>query len=152
MYEQTVLNAYDCFWEGSYQTFVLYWLKFLQHTVRKGFVLRILNPSPLSPRRLLGHFLGNHSVLDILTQEGHEIVHMPAEPPGAAAEWVSRHRGSSFHFISKEGSPRWFRRSQEKTKMMFLELSFDVKTDWNQSRPRSHSCPFSCYSSILLTP
>ncbi|XP_024134058.1 metalloprotease TIKI2 isoform X1 [Oryzias melastigma] len=33
-----------------------------------------------------GHFLGNHSVLDILTQEGHEIVHMPAEPPGAAAD------------------------------------------------------------------
>uniref|UniRef100_A0A3P9L2U0 Metalloprotease TIKI n=1 Tax=Oryzias latipes TaxID=8090 RepID=A0A3P9L2U0_ORYLA len=26
-----------------------------------------------------GHFLGNHSVLDILTQEGHEIIHMPAD-------------------------------------------------------------------------
>lgn len=27
----------------------------------------------------LGHFLGNHSVLDILRQEGYEIVHMPPD-------------------------------------------------------------------------
>uniref|UniRef100_A0A3P9J9B7 Metalloprotease TIKI n=1 Tax=Oryzias latipes TaxID=8090 RepID=A0A3P9J9B7_ORYLA len=33
-----------------------------------------------------GHFLGNHSVLDILTQEGHEIIHMPAEPQEAATD------------------------------------------------------------------
>uniref|UniRef100_A0A3Q2Q3P5 Metalloprotease TIKI n=1 Tax=Fundulus heteroclitus TaxID=8078 RepID=A0A3Q2Q3P5_FUNHE len=26
-----------------------------------------------------GHFLGNHSVLDILRQEGHEIVHLPSD-------------------------------------------------------------------------
>ncbi|KAM8875073.1 metalloprotease TIKI2 [Spinachia spinachia] len=35
-----------------------------------------------------GHFLGNHSVLDILRQEGYEIVHVAPDPrePGAGSE------------------------------------------------------------------
>ncbi|XP_071343782.1 metalloprotease TIKI2 [Trachinotus anak] len=33
-----------------------------------------------------GHFLGNHSVLDILRQEGYEIVHMPSDHQEPAAE------------------------------------------------------------------
>lgn len=28
-----------------------------------------------------GHFLGNHSVLDILRQEGYEVEHTPAQEP-----------------------------------------------------------------------
>ncbi|XP_042075993.1 metalloprotease TIKI2 isoform X2 [Haplochromis burtoni] len=33
-----------------------------------------------------GHFLGNHSVLDILRQEGYEIVHMPSDHQEPATE------------------------------------------------------------------
>lgn len=38
---------------------------------------------------LLGHFLGNHSVLDILRQEGYEIIHVPPDHQETVTEWVS---------------------------------------------------------------
>ncbi|XP_062311433.1 metalloprotease TIKI2-like [Osmerus eperlanus] len=35
-----------------------------------------------------GHFLGNHSVLDILRQEGYEVVHTPSHPQQPITEGV----------------------------------------------------------------
>uniref|UniRef100_A0A1A8U689 Metalloprotease TIKI n=1 Tax=Nothobranchius furzeri TaxID=105023 RepID=A0A1A8U689_NOTFU len=50
-----------------------------------------------------GHFLGNHSVLDILRQEGYEVVHMPSDHQETGTESkqdpdlpvVESHQGSS---------------------------------------------------------
>ncbi|KAF3690980.1 Metalloprotease TIKI2 [Channa argus] len=49
-----------------------------------------------------GHFLGNHSVLDILRQEGYEIVHMPSDHEDPVTE---KKTGEEPAAGSREGSP-----------------------------------------------
>ncbi|XP_060788525.1 metalloprotease TIKI2 isoform X1 [Neoarius graeffei] len=42
-----------------------------------------------------GHFLGNHSVLDILRQEGYEVEHTPAQEPAATLSWNGEMEGTT---------------------------------------------------------
>ncbi|KAG7283658.1 hypothetical protein CRUP_020431 [Coryphaenoides rupestris] len=60
-----------------------------------------------------GHFLGNHSVLDILRQQGYEIVHTPSdqqetppvEPAAAAADSERRDEKTAVGDSSQESTP-----------------------------------------------
>lgn len=55
----------------------------------------------------LGHFLGNHSVLDILRQEGYEIVHMPPDHKEPVTEWVSRWHNPKLFDMTESGCKWW---------------------------------------------
>ncbi|XP_067249735.1 metalloprotease TIKI2 isoform X3 [Chanodichthys erythropterus] len=101
-----------------------------------------------------GHFLGNHSVLDILRQEGYEVEHTPAQEPITERSWsevegttVNPTEGSSESVTEwTSESPELEEISQEDLSHMLLPDSLSQLEEFGRyKRPRkthhTHSRP-----------